>query len=164
MKKPILIVSIVIILIVLVGAYFLLQKPTVNCDMKKSESEKFSCQVSVAVDEKDIAICEKIADLAYKSDCVSKVSAALKKCDDLKVMDKAFCYQVRATNEKDVALCDKARDSTWAGSESVVYSCYTDVAKITKDTSVCEQLCTIEQNGPYKSDKYCNVCYGLIEN
>jgi cell division protein FtsL len=164
MKKSLIIILSVVVVIVILGLILLPQKlvTTSNCDLKASESEKNVCLVDNAVKSKDLTQCDKISDLAYKSDCLSKVSAALKNCDELQVMEKAICYQVRATNEKDTKLCDKIRDSSWAGSESVVYSCYTDVAKTTKDVSVCQKLRDIEQNGPYKNNKYSNICYSLV--
>jgi hypothetical protein len=166
MKKSLIIILAIVIVIAVLALIYLPQKLVTpsNCDLKSSESEKMACLVSNAVTDKDLTQCDKISDMVYKSDCISKVSAALKNCEGLEVMEKAACYQVRATNEKDTALCDKARDSTWAGSESYVYSCYTDVAQVTKDVSVCDQLCVIEQSGPYNSDHYCNVCYGLIKD
>lgn len=129
-----------------------------NCDLKSSLSERMSCLVTNAVSSKDINQCNAISDAAYKSDCLSKVSAALKNCNSLRTMEKAACYQVWGTNEKDITICDKARDSTYAGSESFVYSCYVDVAKAKNDASICETLRTIEINGPYKNTHYTDIC------
>ena len=120
-----------------------------------------ACQVSVAVEGKNLALCEKITDSVYKSECISKVSAARKDCENLNEYEKSTCYDTRARNEQDVLFCEKIRDSDVAF-ETSVYSCYISVAQKTNDAMICQKLAVVEQNGKYKDHHYANLCYGVV--
>ena len=104
---------------------FLGSNTAVRCDGFKEPSFQGICYTNLAIDQKDVSICAKVAGLASVNGCYKEVAIAAKdalicaKIDDGLLLDSCYNRVGALTNDKSV--CDKIKDV------SLRNGCYSEI-------------------------------------
>jgi len=91
------------------------QDPIICNKLSDKFGVKDNCLISVAIDKKEISICDKITIQYSKDYCYSKIGAAkqdLSICSSIrKEFEKDFCYSDIAIAKQDLKICEYVVDS-----------------------------------------------------
>ncbi len=99
------------------------------------------CYTDVAVDKKDISICEKIQNQDNKEGCYSGVAEAkqdISICEKIHDQDcKDECYVSVAKAKQDISICEKMEQNPYKAYKEL---CYSKVAFAKQDPTICVQI------------------------
>jgi len=116
-----------IVLILIVGGYFLFFN-----DSQTGESNTKPFQETDNENSNPLLACQDI---------------------DERLADKVFCYKNVAKEKEDLFICDKIYEDMGENAGMIsVYSCYSDVASVLGDDSICEEKIPAES-------AYQDVCF-----
>lgn len=105
------------------------------------QKSKDWCYTDVAVDKKDISICEKIQNQDNKEGCYSGVAEAKQDiliCNKIQDQDrKDECYVYVAKAKQDISICDEMEQNPYKAYKEL---CYSGVALAKRDPTICVQI------------------------
>ncbi|MBN1968881.1 MAG: hypothetical protein JW870_05905 [Candidatus Delongbacteria bacterium] len=98
---------------------------------------RYSCYIDVAIEEKDVQVCEYIED-DFKYECYQQVAMSI---GDLSTCDKLLsqlhievCYKGVAITNSDESVCEKISDETTED------NCYLGVSRSSTELELCEKM------------------------
>lgn len=169
MKKLLIFISILIILVIFISGCQSYSPEVQNkIDECKGKYLAGDCQIDVALQFKDKAICNEIENRHYKEVCKILIERDFKRCDEIKNWD----FSERKINSKQTDISEimkKQVELIMTPSKTTTEAkCYTKSAELTNDDSYCLRIETnidkkeCLQLFPEKwtEEKLCEVEYG----
>ena len=107
------------------------------CEKIDDTFRKEKCFRDIAVETKNISICEKI-ESDYKFTCysiIAKVTGDANICEDVPLRPNVIhCYEMVAVSTENATLCEKLTD------RKDKERCFRKIAELTNDTTLCQKL------------------------